>query len=401
MMDFAVWTETVGASATLKLVAEVARLKAEGKKVFNFGAGEPDFNTPPSVIEAGYKAMLEGKMRYTSPRGIEPLRRAAAEKTLELHNISYDPLTETIITAGAKQAIFAALCSLLNQGDEVLILAPYWVSYPDMVRIAGGLPVIVHSSMDEKFIPSIGSIEKAITERTKVLIINSPNNPSGVVYNKQLIERMVDLALKHNLWVISDEVYHRLILDEGVEHISPAAVTEDIRPRCLVAYSCSKTYAMTGWRVGYAFGPSELITNMAKVIGQSTSCVNAAAQFAALHALKHADQEAENMRKRFIERKRRIVSLLRKVHRTDFVEPTATFFVLFSVKEHLGKKTASGTLIDDDIKFAEALLTEEEVATVPGSPFGAEGCIRISFATSEEEINGGCERIRNFVSSLS
>jgi len=400
-MDFAAWTETVGASATLKLVAEVARLKAEGKRIFNFGAGEPDFNTPPSVIEAGYKAMLEGKMRYTSPRGIEPLRRAAAEKTLQLHNISYDPLTETIVTAGAKQAIFAALCSLLNQGDEVLILAPYWVSYPAMVRIAGGVPVIVRSSMDENFLPSIDSIEKVITERTKALIINSPNNPSGAVYNKQLIERMVDLALKHNLWVISDEVYDRLILDESVEHISPAAVTEHIRRKCLVAYSCSKTYAMTGWRVGYAFGPSDLITNMAKVIGQSTSCVNAAAQFAALHALKHADDEAEEMRKRFIERKKRIVPLLKKIPRTDFIEPTGTFFVLLSVKGNLGKKTASGTLIDDDIKFAEALLTEEEVATVPGSPFGAQGCIRISFATSEEEIDEGCERIRNFVSSLS
>lgn len=397
---FSFWTDAVAESATLKLVAEVARLKREGREVFNFGAGEPDFNTPSTIIEAAHKAMLEGKIRYTSPRGIEELRYAAAEKTYQLHTLSYNPLKETIITAGAKQAIFAALCTLLNPDDEVLILSPYWVSYPDIVRIAGGKPVILSSTMEEDFLPSVGAIKNLITERTKALIMNSPNNPSGVIYPKEVIERLVDVALEHNLWIISDEVYHRLLLDNDTEHISPAMVTDKIRRRCLLAYSCSKTYAMTGWRVGYAFGPERLITNMAKLIGQSTSCVNTVAQFAALYALKYADKEAEDMRRRFVERKRIIVELLKKVPKTEFLEPKGTFFLLLSIKEYLGRRADTGVRVNNDIGFAEALLKKEAVATVPGSPFGAEGCIRISFATSEEMIREGCRRIARFITSL-
>ncbi|MCX7703594.1 MAG: pyridoxal phosphate-dependent aminotransferase [Planctomycetota bacterium] len=399
---FAEWTEIVGASETLKTAAKVASLKSEGKHIINFGAGEPDFNTPPKIIEAAYKAIVEGKVRYTSERGIEPLRKVAAQKMKSLYGISYDPFKETVITAGAKQAIFAALCSLLTPKDEVIILAPYWVSYPAMVQIAGGIPVIVHTRLEDSFLPYLPRLKQAITPRTKALILNTPNNPTGMVYPEKLVREISSLAVERDFYLISDEVYDRLILDEKEKHFSPAMVGEEVRKRSLIAFSCSKTYAMTGWRVGYAFGPEPLITNIAKYIGQSTSCVNAAAQYAALYALSSPDSEqaAEEMRKKFIQRKNKTVSLLKEIPKTRFIEPTATFFVLLSVKSYLGLSSPKGTPIKDDSSFCEALLDEECVATVSGTAFGAEGCIRISFATSDEEISEGCARIKRFVLSL-
>jgi len=400
--EFAHWTEAVGASETLKTAAKVASLKSEGKQVINFGAGEPDFNTPSAIIEAAHKAMLEGKVRYTSERGIEPLRKAAAQKTEALYGISYDPIRETIITSGAKQAIFAALCALLNPDDEVLVLAPYWVSYPAMVKIAQGTPVIISTRLEDSFLPYIPRLKQAMNERTKVLILNTPNNPSGCVYPEKLVREIVNLCIERNIFIISDEVYDRLVLTDRVRHFSPAMVGEDARSHCLQVFSCSKTYAMTGYRVGYGHGPEVLITNMAKYIGQSTSCVNGAAQYAALYALSSADADraAEEMRRQFIRRKEKTVLLLRSIPKIRFVEPSATFFVLVSIKSYLGKETPKGVLIKDDAAFCEALLDEEYVATISGTAFGAPGCIRISFATSDEEIENGCEKIKKFLASL-
>ena len=394
-MRYSEWTDRVEESATLTVVAKVRAKMEQGVEVVNFGAGEPDFLTPKVIRDAAHRAIEEGRTRYTPAAGIPQLRQAFADKLNRLYGLDIG-WENVVVTAGAKQALYAAVRAVCDPGCEVVIPTPCWVTYPEMVKLAGGVPVLVETKPENGYVIEPEAVEAAITEKTTAIILNSPNNPTGAVYPEETLRQVVEIARKHGLALISDEVYDRLILDEGVEH-TPLFRLE--RECAWGAYSCSKTYAMTGWRLGFGVANPRWIRYASRLLAQSTSNACSVSQFAALEALKAGDDDANSMKQEFIKRRDLICRLLEE-EGFYYVRPRGTFFLMLKVEEWLGRRSGGGRELEDDFAFADALLEEAAVAVVPGTPFYAPGWVRVSFACSEEDIKRGVEALTRFVRSV-
>lgn len=386
-------------SATLAVDAKAKALKEKGIDVINLSAGEPDFDTPQPIKEACFEALKEGFTKYTPSQGILSLRKAICEKIKEDYGFEYSP-EEVIVTSGAKQAIFNLLLSLLDPGDEVLILSPYWVSYPEMVVFAGGIPKIVKSSFEKRFEPELSEIEAALSPRTVGIILNSPSNPTGLIYSSQFLKGLAELVKRYDLWVISDDIYDKLRFDfakpENILSVDPS-----LKERVFLVNGVSKTYAMTGWRIGWALGPKEVIAACVKVQGQSTSHPTSFAQKGAEAALKLPEDEVRSMVEAFAKRARTLCEALKEVPGIEFIPPQGAFYLFAKVSNYFGKKTKEGRLIQNSLDFAEYLLDEAKVAVVPGIAFGEDEFVRISYATSEENLLKAVERIKVSLAKLS
>lgn len=387
----------LSSSLTLQINAAVSDLRAQGIPVISLGAGEPDFDTPPHIRRAAVQAMENGYTRYTAVSGILSLRQAICDHIRKQKNLSYTP-PEIIVGAGAKQVLFEALQALLNPGDEVLLPLPCWVSYPEMIRILGGVPVPIETSAASGFLPTCAQIAAAVTPRTKVLILNTPANPSGVIWPPKLLKEVMQLAQTHDFYVISDEIYENLIYGDAV-HYSPAAVSQDAFERTIVISGLSKAYAMTGWRVGYAAGPQAVIAAMIALQSHMSGSINTISQYAALEALTAPQDCVQEMRATFARRRKLLLHFMEKENLHPGVIPQGAFYLLMDVRPYLNQ-TASGSVLCDDLTFASRLLEEQHVAVVPGAAFGADGFVRLSYAAHEKDIITAVQRISDFVHSL-
>ena len=388
--------EAIEPSLTLKISALSSRMKSEGMDVVGFGAGEPDFETPEYIKEAGKRAIDEGKTRYTAASGILELKQAACDRYFKKYGLKYTP-DNAVISSGAKHSLYNVMQVLLNPGDEVIIINPYWLSYSELVKMADGVPVFVDTREEDGFLPTAESIEAAVTGKTKALIINSPSNPTGAVYGFELLKDIAAVCKKHGLAIISDEIYDELVYGNEIKSI--ACVDDETKALTKVVNGMSKAYAMTGWRIGYVLCDSRIASVMSSMQSNSTSNPCSIAQYASVAALSDGEKEVENMRRVFEHRRDIICSLIDDIPMLTCARPSGAFYALCSIKSALGK-SYNGKLITDDIVFAELLLKEKLVAVVPGAPFGAPGYVRLSYACSEENIRKGLGRIKEFCAAV-
>ncbi|MCG0276543.1 MAG: pyridoxal phosphate-dependent aminotransferase [Thermosediminibacteraceae bacterium] len=399
-MNLSQKARSISPSPTLAVDAKAKQLKSEGHDVIGFGAGEPDFDTPDFIKSAAIDAINQGFTKYTPVGGIPELKKAIVDTLKEDIGVAYEP-NQIIVSNGAKQCIFNALYCLCDPGDEVLIPSPYWVSYPEIVKLCGGTPVFVPTLESQDFKLKAENIKPLITKKTKVLIINSPNNPTGSVYSREDLEEIAKLALEYDIFVISDEIYDKLVYD-GETHVSIASLNSEICNKTLVVNGVSKAYAMTGWRIGYAAGPKELIKAMTDLQGHATSNANSIAQKATLEALTNParKQAVEEMAQEFSKRRQYMVERINKIKGLSCRMPKGAFYVMMNISETFGKYIGD-KVIKDSTTFAEALLEKYKVAVVPGIAFGADEYVRLSYATSMENIQRGLDRIEQFVNELS
>ncbi|MBR4720262.1 MAG: pyridoxal phosphate-dependent aminotransferase [Clostridia bacterium] len=383
-------------SPTLAIDSKYKEMKANGEDAVGFGCGEPDFDTPLYIKEAAIAAMLAGKTKYTPAAGTMELRKAVAEKLLRENGISYEP-TQIVVSNGAKHSLMNAFLAILNAGDEVLIPSPYWVSYPEMVKLADGVPVAVKTSEENDFKATVADFEKALTSKTKAIVLNSPSNPTGMVYTEDEIREIADFAVKNDLYVISDEVYEHLIY-EG-KHISIASLGDEIKERTITINGVSKTYAMTGWRIGFAAANGKIAKAMASIQSHGASNPNSIAQAAAVAALSGGLSEVEKMRQEFEKRRDFFVDAINATDGVSCRKPHGAFYIMMKLDGILGK-SYNGEKIENADDFARLLLESEKVAVVPGTGFDAPNYVRWSYAVDMENIEKGVERLRNFLKSL-
>lgn len=388
----------IAESATLAISAKAKKLKAEGRDVVNFGVGEPDFNTPDYIIEAAIKAMKEGKTKYTPASGIPELKKAIVENRKLATGVEYSP-SQVVIGAGAKQPLYNAIAALAEEGDEVIVLSPYWVTYPELTKFCGAKNVFVETKPENGYKMTAEELEKAITPKTKLLILNSPNNPTGAVYSREELSAIADVVLSRDgIFVVSDEIYRDLVYD-GEKHVSIASLGEEIKSRTIIIDGMSKSYAMTGWRTGWAIAPEKIANAMTRAQSHMTSNVNSIAQYASLEGLTNTEKSDEfiaEMRKTFDFRRRAAVKILED-HGVKFIMPKGAFYIFVNVSGTYGKTTKGGSAIENSADFANALLNEKEVAVVPGSAFGADNYIRISYAIDESALKKGIEKLCVFI----
>ncbi len=386
-------------SATIAVSQKARELKGQGVDVIGLGAGEPDFDTPDNIKQAAMDAIKRGETKYTDVPGILPLREAICAKFKRENNLDYDP-SQVIATTGGKQVLYNAFAATLDPGDEVIIPAPYWVSYPDMVLLNGGEPVFVEATIENNFKITGEQLEAAITPKTKWFLFNSPSNPSGAAYSKDELKALTDVLMKYpDVWVLTDDMYEHLCYGD-FEFVTPAQVEPGLYDRTLTMNGVSKAYAMTGWRLGYCAGPPELIKAMNLVQGQSTSGTCSITQWAGIEALNGPQDFIGERRKEFEGRRDLVVSMLNQATGIDCPKPEGAFYVYPSCKDLLGKTTESGKVLETDEDFVTALLEQEGVAVVHGSAFGLGPNFRISYATSTEALTNACERIQKFCASL-
>ena len=387
-------------SPTIAVTTRAQELKAEGRDVIGLGAGEPDFDTPENIKAAARDAMAAGKTKYTPPDGIPELKDAISNKFQRDNGLTYER-SEISVGTGGKQVLYNALLSTLDPGDEVLIPAPYWVSYPDMALLCGGQPVIVNASQEQDYKITGADLAAAITPRSKWLILNSPSNPTGAGYSEAELRALADVILEHpHLWTMCDDMYEHIAYEPFVFR-TLAQVEPRLRDRILTVNGVSKAYAMTGWRIGYAGGPAQLIGAMRKVQSQSTSNPCSISQWAAVEALNGPQDYLGEAVKAFRRRRDLVVAALRKVPGITCPVPDGAFYVYASIESLVGKATGAGTRIGTDEDFARELLDAEGVAVVHGAAFGLSPCFRVSYATSDEILTEACGRIAKFCESLS
>jgi len=387
----------VGESVTLAVAEKAARLRAQGIDILSFAAGEPDFDTPEFIKKAAIEGLAKGHTKYTPSSGIAPLRVAVAEKFRRDQGLDYDP-TQVLISCGAKHAIYNALHAILDPDDEAVIAAPYWTSYPEMVKTTGARPVIAQTSEAGGFKLTPADLSAAITQRTKVFIHCSPGNPTGAVYTRAELEALAGVAVDRGLYVISDEVYEKLVYGNAT-HVSIASLGREIADLTIVVNSCSKTYAMTGWRIGYSAGPADVIDAAARIQSQATSNPNSIAQDAALAALKSDHAFLPGWIAEYRKRRDTIVAKLREIPGISVMEPEGAFYVFPRVSDLYGRPLR-GRTCRSSVEIAEFLLEEARVAVVPGAGFGSDDHIRISYATSMEKIVKGMYRMADALSDL-
>ncbi|ODA44020.1 Aspartate aminotransferase [Thermodesulfovibrio sp. N1] len=390
-------TKKIKPSPTLAVDSKAKEMKAKGFDVVNFGVGEPDFDTPEHIKEAAIKAIKDGFTKYTPVGGIDELKEAIIEKLEKDNKIKYKK-ENILVSCGAKHSLYNIAQALFGPGDEVIIPAPYWVSYPDQVLLNDATPVILETYEEDNFMIRPELLKEKITKKTKAIIINSPSNPTGFIYNEKVLQEIVEIVLKNNIYIISDEIYEKLIYD-GMRHISIASFSEEIKERTIVVNGLSKSHSMTGWRIGYAAGPTDIIKAMTNIQSQSTSNPTSIAQKAAVAALKGPQKCVEEMRKEFEKRRNYLVNELNNIPGISCKMPQGAFYVFPNVKQILGKKAGSME-INSSMDLSIYFLEKAQVALVPGSAFGAEGYIRISYATSMENLSKGIERIRNALEGL-
>jgi aspartate aminotransferase len=386
-------------SPTIAVTTKAAQLKAEGRDVIGLGAGEPDFDTPENIREAGKRAIDSGKTRYTAVDGIPELKAAICSKFLRENGLTYT-LQQVSVGTGGKQILYNALMATCNPGDEVIIPAPYWVSYPDMVLLAGGTPVAVTCGIETDFKLTPAQLEAAITPKTKWFIFNSPSNPTGAGYTKAELKALTDVLMRHpHVWVMSDDMYEHLVFDDFA-FSTPAEVEPGLYDRTLTCNGVSKAYAMTGWRIGYAAGPVALIRAMGTIQSQSTSNPCSISQHAALEALSGPQEFLGDWRKVFQGRRDLVVSMLNEAQGIRCPKPEGAFYVYPDISGCIGKATPAGTVISNDEVFATALLEETGVAVVFGAAFGVSPNFRVSYATSDAVLREACARIQRFCAGL-
>ncbi|MCC7436146.1 MAG: pyridoxal phosphate-dependent aminotransferase [Methanoregulaceae archaeon] len=371
-------------SPTLAITAKANAMKAAGVDVISFGAGEPDFNTPEPVCRAAIQAIEGGFTKYTPSAGIPALREAVADKFWRENGLRYEP-SQVVASCGAKHSVFNALWVLLDPGDEVILFAPYWMTYRDQIALCGGVPVVVPTRAEDRFVPSIDDLKAAITPRTKAILVNSPSNPTGAVFPRETLKQIAALAMRHDLWVISDEIYERLVY-EG-KHESIAALGKEIQDRTITISGCSKTYSMTGWRIGYMAAPEPVAKAVSCFQDQVTSNPTSFVQRGAIAALALPDEVVEGMRAEFASRLDLTLSELAGIPGLVISRPAGAFYVFVGVQAYLGERCR------DDVAVAELLLEEAHVALVPGSVFEGPGFLRLSYTASPEQIREGIQRM--------
>lgn len=391
--------DRVKPSPTIAVTTRAAELKAAGRDIIGLGAGEPDFDTPDNIKAAAIAAINAGRTKYTAVDGIPELKKAICAKFKRENGLDYRPEQVTVGTGG-KQVLYNALMATLNPGDEVIIPAPYWVSYPDMVLLAGGTPVVVTGRFENAFKITAAELEAAITPRTKWFLFNSPSNPTGAGYSRAELKALTDVLMRHpHVWVMTDDMYEHLAFDDFV-FCTPAEVEPALYDRTLTVNGVSKAYAMTGWRIGYAAGPVALIKAMAKVQSQSTSNPCSVSQYAAVEALNGPQDFIEQNKAVFQRRRDLVVSMLNQAKGVVCPNPEGAFYVYPSIAGCIGKTSEGGTLIADDEAFATALLDETGVAVVFGAAFGLSPHFRVSYATSDAVLEEACARIQRFCAGL-
>ena len=390
-------SQKVNASMTLALSAKAGQMKADGHDVVSFGAGEPDFNTPEHIAEAGKEAIDKGFTKYTAAAGTKDLKEAVQNKFKKDNGLDYD-LDQIIISNGAKHSLFNTFQTILNPGDEVIISRPYWVSYPETVKLGGGVPVFVDAEEENDFKMKIEDLKKAVTDKTKALILNSPNNPTGCVYSREELKEIADLAVKEDFFVVSDEIYEELIYGDA-EHVSIASFGEEIKERTIVINGMSKAYAMTGWRIGFAAGPKEIVDIMSNIQSHATSNPNSIAQYESTVGLNESKKVTKEMVKAFKERRNYMVKTINDMAKVSCKKPEGAFYVMMNIENLIGKKY-EGKEIDGSMTFADILLEESKVAVIPGKAFGNDKFVRLSYATSLEDIKRGLERVKEFVNKV-
>ncbi|NRB03639.1 MAG: pyridoxal phosphate-dependent aminotransferase [Rhodobacteraceae bacterium] len=392
--------DRVKPSPTIAVTNKAAEMKAAGKDVIGLGAGEPDFDTPQHIKDAAVAAIAAGKTKYTGVDGIVELKEAICAKFKRDNDLEYTTAQVSVGTGG-KQVLYNALMATINPGDDVIVPAPYWVSYPDMVLLAGGTPVPITCGIDTAFKMTPEALEAAITEKTKWLIFNSPSNPTGAGYSWDELKALTDVLMRHpHVWVMSDDMYEHLSYDDFV-FCTPAQVEPGLKDRTLTTNGVSKAYAMTGWRIGYAAGPEHLIKAMRKVQSQSTSNPCSVSQYAAVEALNGSHDFIAENNAAFKRRRDLVVSMLNEIDGITCPVPNGAFYVYPSIAKLIGKTSKAGTVIDSDETFATALLEETGVAVVFGAAFGVSPHFRVSYATSDEALTEACTRIQNFCKDLS
>lgn len=386
--------EAVRASTTLAVDSLAKQMEADGLDVVGFGTGEPDFNTPDNINMAGIRAICDGKTKYTPAAGIIPLRKAIAHRLKEDCGVDYD-YTQIVVASGAKHSVYIALAAITNPGDEIIIPAPFWVSYYEMVRMVGGTPVIVEAGEEQNFKITAQQLEAAITEKTKCLMLNNPSNPTGMIYSADELRAIADVCVKHDLYILADEIYYQLIYD-GIEFTSIASLGDEVKERTLLVNGVSKSYAMTGWRVGYCAANKTLAKIMSNFLSHSTGAPSTISQWASVEALTGPQEGIEAMRLAFLERRDYIVKRINSIPGVSCIVPNGAFYVMMNIEQLIGK-TLGGKLIENDDDFAVALLEKALVAVVPCSGFGMKNFVRWSYAASMENIEKGLDRLEKFV----
>ena len=391
--------DRVKPSATIAVSQKARELKAQGRDVIGLGAGEPDFDTPDNIKQAAVEAIARGETKYTPISGIPQLREAISAKFKRENGLDYKP-EQTIVSTGGKHVLFNAFMATLNPGDEVIIPAPYWVSYPEMVSLCGGTPVVIETRQEDNFKLTAEALERAITPRTKWFLFNSPSNPTGAAYSHAELKALTDVLMRHeHVWVMTDDMYEHLVYGDFT-FATPAQVEPALYERTITINGVSKAYAMTGWRIGYAGGPLKLIKAMDMIQGQQTSGACSIAQWAAVEALNGTQDFIPKNRAVFEKRRDLVVSMLNQANGIECPSPEGAFYVYPSVKGTIGSTTQNGKRIESDEDFVTALLEQEGVAVVHGTAFGLGPNFRLSYATSDALLEEACTRIQRFCGSL-
>lgn len=385
----------ISPSMTLKISAMAKKMQSEGIDVIDFGAGEPDFDTPENIKEAAKKALDLGLTKYTPAAGMPELRKAIAKKMQRMYGLEYAP-GDIVVSNGAKHSLFNVFAAILNPGDEVIIPVPYWLTYPELVRMSDGVPIFLEP--DNGFKVTAKSIKNAITPKTKALLLNSPSNPSGAVYTEEELKEIAEVAVDANIYVVSDEIYDELIY-EG-KHISIASLGKEIKDRTILVNGLSKTYAMTGWRLGYTASTAEIADVMGAYQSHATSNPNSIAQYAAVEALEGPQDTVARMKQAFDSRRLMLCDMINSIEGLSCRIPAGAFYVMMDISKLKGKRTGDGQEITGSMSFTETLLKDGKTAVVPGISFGADDYIRLSYATGDEKIKEGLARIGEFVKSL-
>jgi aspartate aminotransferase len=396
-MKFSKRIQAVKSSLTLEITALANELKAKGEDVIGFGAGEPDFDTPDNVKQAAIRAIQENNTRYTPVGGTNELKDAIIHKFKQDNGLEYQR-NQIVVSCGAKHSFFNLAQVLWDKGDEVLVPAPYWLSYPEMILLAGGHPVIVPTSEKTGFKVTPRQINAAVTSNTRAIIINSPSNPTGSAYSRKELEEIAECALKHNLLIISDEIYEKIVFD-GFEQISIASLGKEVQKNCVIINGMSKCYAMTGWRIGYLAAQPEIVQQVTKLQSQSTSNPTSISQAASIEALTGPQDEVVRMVEEFTERRNILMDLLAEIEGVNCYRPVGSFYTFPDFSMCYGK-SYNGETVKGSVDFARFLLKEAKVALVPGIAFGADNNVRLSFATSKEIIRQGMGRIAKAVAAL-
>lgn len=385
---------SINESLTLAISSKAKEMKSNGIDIISFGAGEPDFDTPRNIKQAAIKAINDGFTKYTATSGVLELKQAICNKYKRDFNLEYD-VSQVVVSNGAKHSLLNAFMSILNPDDEVIIPSPYWISYTEMIRLADGVPVIVKTQESNKFKITPKLLADSITDKTRAIVLNSPSNPTGMVYTMEELENICKVIEDRDIYIVSDEIYEKLVYD-GVECNSIAQVSDSVKNKSIIVNGVSKTYSMTGWRIGYTLSDRKIAKIMSDIQSHATSNPNSIAQIAAIEALNGSQECVEDMKKQFVLRRNYMVDKINNMNKVSCEKPQGAFYVMMNICK-ICNKEYNGIIINDSTTFAEVLLKEAKVAVIPGVAFGEDDFVRLSYATSMENIEIGLKRIENFM----